>query len=638
MSSLTNAGVVSTTSGVGRPSDSYYPSPFFDVARTYLPRSVTDTYDWCEFYARTNPMAATIIRKLATYAITDLIFDSKEEGEIKKWKTLFHRMRIRTCLVEQGLDKNAYGTTYWSLATDIDKYLTCVHCKKRAHVHTVAWDWRETRFFLHCDKCGSSDYAKVDDERKATAHSLRLKRWAPREVIPERNPITGKEVYYYKMPNKVRNMILSGNKRFVSTIEQDYIEAVRHKKAVVMDSSKLFHMRRESISRVNDFSGLGEPILLPVMKDMYLTTVLKKSQEAVALEHIVPLRAVFPQVSVDGNNIYAQIDLRRWQGVVDREIKAWKRDPNHIANIPFPLGYQHIGGQGRAMLLHQELRIYHDMIIAGMGVPTGFFYGELQYSGGSVNLRALENEFLGDRLDKQRFIDFIIDRVAAILKWEKLPVRFKPFKMADDIQRAQFDMNLAQMKIISRRSFLSSRDYNYDEEVRQIEVENKLDLRTQREQTTAQASSRGEALLVDTRFQAEATMLQQSLIPPEMMQQGQEGQPQEGQPQEGQPQEGQPQQGQEGQPQQGAEQAGQAGQSVGGPAMDLGAIQADAKRRARFLKTMTEPDRVQALNQLRGSDPLIYNMTLSMLHGTPTEPGAPLPEQKPSTSPARQSI
>ena len=95
------------------------------------------------------------------------------------------------------------------------------------------------------------------------------------------------------------------------------------------------------------------------------------------------MRVMFPQISADGNNPYAHINLKDWQREVQLQIKKWKQDNSHIPVMPMPVGYQLIGGQGRSLLLHQEIRVYSDQIIAGMGVPTGFFYGEAQYSGAS---------------------------------------------------------------------------------------------------------------------------------------------------------------------------------------------------------------------------------------------------------------
>ena len=62
--------------------------------------------------------------------------------------------------------------------------------------------------------------------------------------------------------------------------------------------------------------------------------------------------------------------------------------------MPMPLGTQTIGGQGRALILHQEYRIWSEQIIAGMGVPPEFVFGGVQYSGTNLTMFQLHNKFL----------------------------------------------------------------------------------------------------------------------------------------------------------------------------------------------------------------------------------------------------
>ena len=646
---------------VGRP-ESFYPSPFFDVAQNYIPKTIKGCFDWCSYYQLTNPLISAVTTKLATYPITDLIYEDDNKGVTELYRGLFEdTFLMRQFLIETNLDRYTYGNSFTSVSFPFKKVLTCSNCGTPKEAKLASYKWKDFQFHLNCDHCGHFGKAVVKDEPMRAADKIKLIRWNPKSITIKSNEVTGQQLYYYRMPQHLKNDIMLGKPEVIEVVPQAFIEALRKKKSILLEGDKLFHSKRPSISREPADNGWGAPLILPVLKDIFFLQVLRKAQEAVALEHIVPMRVMFPQITADGNNPYAQINLQDWQKEVEGQIKKWRLDNNHIPVMPVPVGYQMIGGQGRSLLLHQEVRIYNDQIIAGLGVPTGFFYGEAQYSGASVNLRALENEFLGNRQDMLRLVCFIRDKVSAFLDIPKIPLRFKPFKMADDIQRASFDMNLANAGMISRRTFLESRDFNFENEQDLIATEGKRFAKQQRDNMLAQTESQGESMLIQTRYQIQAQGLQmeaqaQMGPPPGSEQQGQQqqqqGQQQQGQQQQGQQQQqqGQEQQGQqqqaqqqqqpgEGQPQQvqqGQEQSQQAqapgvdqspiNQATSGNMVDLFS---QARRMTSELKKMDEVDRYRALARLRASTPDLYMLVNNALGGGGMSPMNALPEQKP---------
>jgi hypothetical protein len=641
----------SKAKSVGRP-ESFYPSPFFDIAQNYLPKTIKETFDWCHYYQLSNPIVNSITQKLATYPITDLVYEEDNEGVVDIYKEMFEKQfLLRSFLIEINLDRYTYGNCFISVAFPFTKILKCTNCGWDSPAKESGYKWKGFQFHLNCQQCNYSGVAKVTDEPVKSSLKIRLIRWNPKHITINYNEITGKYLYYYRMPRGLRNDITLGKPDVLETIPQAFIEAIRKKKSILLDSDKIFHSRRPSISREPSDSGWGAPLILPVLKDIFFLQILRKAQEAVAMEHVVPMRVMFPQITTDGNNPYAQINLKDWQEEVQNQIVRWRQDNNHIPVMPVPIGYQMIGGQGKSLLLHQELRVYSDQIIAGMGVPTGFFYGEAQYSGASVNLRALENEFLGNRQDMLRCVEFIRDRVAHFLGLPVIGLRFKPFKMADDIQRASFDMNLANAGMISRRTFLQSRDYNFDTEQDLMKKENETLSLVQREQQIRQTEAQGESMLIQTRYQIESQNMQQENTAQMQQQYGpppgteqQQGAEQQGAEQPAQQQAGAEQQQQAAAPEQQEQQQQSAtGQDAGtvqgaeqspiqaqqSPMVDLFA---QAKQLSSELKKMNEVDRYRALAQIRASNPDLYMLVNNALSGGGLQPMKPLPEKLPPRS------
>ena len=611
---------------VGQPAN-FYPSPFFDVARTFLPTTIKDTFDWCSYYYLTNPLIGGVINKMASYAITDLIYGKSTSSHL--FKRLFEGpLSIRTFTVEFNLDRYTFGNALASVVFPFRKMLTCTKCRKTQEARRADYKFRSNTFVLACP-CGFIGTAKARDETIRAPDLIRLVRWNPKTITIRRNDITGELRYFYTMPKYMRNELTLGKRQTLESTPQAFIDALVGNKAIEIDAAKIFHARRPSISRDPADSGWGCPLILPVLKDVFLLQVLKKSQEVVALEYIVPFRSLYPEIRADGNNIYGQINLKNWQKSVREQIDQWKKDPAHIAVFPVPIGQQVMGGQGRSLLLHQEIRTYSDQIIAGMGVPTGFFYGEAQYSGASVNLRAMENEFLANRQDMEHLVEFIVRNIARGLEEDVTDITFKPFKMADDLARAGMELNMANAGLISRRTFLSSRDFDYDLEKTQLEQEVKdMAVRT-RENAKAQTAT--QAIMQRAQLESATALgtLQQTGVPGQEQSSDQTmtGAPVEpiqpagtGAPSPGQPPPGQPE-----------------------PTYEQD-LQQRAGDIAQQLAHADEVQRYGQMAKLRQSDPALYTAVNSLVNGRWTGSGTSqlrggLPEQlPPRAGPGRAQI
>jgi len=430
--------------------------------------------------------------------------------------------------------------------------------------------------------------------------------------------------YRIKLTRSLRNRITLGDPRTIERILQAFITATKHNRRVVLDDRMVFHSKRPSPSRQDEDNVYGIPLLMPVLSDLFLCRVLKKAQEMVAMEHVVPLRMLFPQVRVSADNVYGNVNLRDFQKSVTNQVSQWKRDSNHIAVMASPVGYQQIGGQGRALMMFQELRAIYEQIISGMGVPVSFFYGEAQFSGASVNMKGLENEYMSNRMDMTNHVNFIFDQIYPLLNIPRFGnIGLTPFKMADDMQRMAFDFQLNQAGKISDQSLLSRTGHDYADEVSKMMEERGQSASTMIEQAKAQAEAQGRATLVSMRYQRKAQEEQANMggMPGQEAPPPGEGEP----PPEGeQPQEqAPPEEASTAQPDTAANALQETGMTSGSELNTEGEqryfdIFAQAQRAAEELKNMPYSDRMTTLNQIRQDNPVFYRMVNEKLNGLPS--------------------
>jgi hypothetical protein len=484
----------------------HYPSPFFDVAHTYLPSTVKQMFRWCRYYYLTNPLISATVNKMAEYPITDILIDDENTGLKKKWEEFFEDViQLRPFLIEAGLFYMCYGNAIVSISHPFVKWLTCPFCKSKEQAHQAKFQFRETKFYLFCKKCGQSGDAMAYDQYLRSPKKLKLILWNPEDIEIGYNELTGEARYYYSVPQSLKNQITLGNREVVTTIPQVYIDSIHNDKSVVLSPDNVFHFKRPSILTGTRDRGWGVPMILSVLKDVFYLQLMKKAQEAILLERIIPLTVIFPQPGSGTSDPFTTVNLQQWKDQVSREIQRWRIDRNYIPIMPLPIGNQVIGGDGRALLMSQEVKIWSDQIVAGMGVPNEFVFGGLQWSGSNVSLRMLENQFMGYIQDLSRFVRiFLIPNVASYLGWPRVSARFKPFKMADDLQRKALYLQLNQAGKISDTTLLQDSDFNPEDEDELLNSELQRRLESMKKQQLAEGEIQGEIQLLQAKYQAKA--------------------------------------------------------------------------------------------------------------------------------------
>jgi len=589
-------------------------------------------FRWCRYYYLVNPLINCVVSKLSEYPITDIVFDTEKSELRQQWQNfLLEDLRYRAFQIEVGLDYYTYGNALISIFYPFIKLLECPKCKKKAPARDTDYRFQNFQFVISCG-CGYHGPAIPHDHYVGAPKGIRLLRWNPEDVDIQYNDITGEYTYYYTIPTPLRNDIIIGRKATVETVPQLFIDALRFKKAVVFSRDNIFHFKRPTLA--NKDRGWGTPMILPVLKDTFYLQILKKAQESIALEHIVPLRILFPQAGSATSDPYTTINLADWRDQVASEIRRWRSDNNYIPILPLPVGNQTIGGDGRALLLSQEIRVWSEHIIAGMGVPVELIFGGISYSGSNVSLRMLENMFLGYLQDHLTLLRWVIRNVSAYLGWPQIRVRFKPFKMADDLQRKAYLFQLNQAGKLSDESLLSDADFDSAKEDAIMERETERRSGAFRKQKLMEAEIQGEAQLVMSKWQLKAQTIatqQQTAIQSaatknqlalqQAVQQGADiGPPEMDMPKEVKSpltlQTMQPFQQVEGEP-------------TGQQNVDILYM---AKRLADRFNSLSEIEKTQALTQLREENPPLHDLVLELMMNRPegmAAAGRPLPLQKP---------
>lgn len=613
-----------------------YPSPFFDIASTWYPRTIRELLQYCRVYFYTQPLIAATISKLARYPVTDVVVTHSSEAVAKQWMWfLREHLRIRSFLIAAHLDKYVHGNCFTSLIFPFIRQLVCQKCGSQvgARLNNEDWIYSGGRFVLDCRRCHTRAPAIVRDIPLKSPKGIKLHRWDPMDVVIDDGDYPGTSRYLYRVPRILTNAIRLGKKNVVSLVPLDFLEAVEQSKMAIFAHDNFFHTKRVVLS--GKHKGWGMPLVAPVLKYAFYLQIMMKAQEQVLTELMVPLRIVFPQSATPTSDPYGNVWMETWKKKIEAEIRRWRADNSYIPVLPLPVGHQTIGGEGRSLLLGGEIRMLIEQIIAALEVPLEFVFAGTSYSASMVSLRQLENLCLSDVEDDREMLRWIIDSVAGYLQWPKPDdVYFKPFKTADDLARKQFYLALNQAGRVSGHTVCSVNDLDYDAELDLIEAEAKKEARINALRGKLSMQSTGEAQIVQARYgvRAQAAASQQA----KSLQQG--------------PLMGITPPGGIGGPQ-GTEQPEPSMEDVvpGSPVTDGGlSIQLGpggqtlelsgqggnvplgdvARQIAQQVANMQPAQQQQYLQQLQSGSPQLHGVVMQML-GPAQEPQAPMPEQRP---------
>jgi hypothetical protein len=480
-----------------------YPSPFFDIAQTYMPPTVKELFRWCKYFFYKDPMIGSVVTKIAEYPVTDFVYNADSEHVRNTWKKIIEdTLNLKPFLIEIGLDFGTYGNAFVSINLPFTRWILCTACKKPHQLSDEGFHYKFSsfKFSFTCTGC-STQVAEgiIDDRPIRDQNGINFVRWDPQNIDIYYNPITGRSKYRYKIPNKVRKAVMDGTREILIDIPAVFIQALKLKRDIALSDQNIFHFKRPTLAEQD--MGWGKPLIIHSMSRMFYLYVLRRAQEAIALQRILPLEFIFPQQN-GTQDPYQHVNLQNWTSTVQSEITKWRQDPNYISVVSVPLGFERLGGDGRALLLGPEIEVTNKEITGGMGVPIEFVFGGLSWSGSSVSLRTLENHFLLYRRLLLRFVNWVKNRVRIYLNLADVDIGFTEFKMADDIQRKQIVIQLNAANKISDHTMLTELGFDYDEEQKKIEKEAEDRNKIQAMMMKAQTEAQGEAQIIQAKYQA----------------------------------------------------------------------------------------------------------------------------------------
>jgi hypothetical protein len=459
-------------------------NPYLQLSTLELPKTIQQALPLIEGFLMSFPLIGESFRKMSFYPITELIYDSNNEGDRLLWKNILENiLNCPELLIDINYNYFIYGNTFISVSSPMTKIITCPSCGKLIDLQSpglkIAIERGEI-VITKCPGCGiklTSKSAKIKELPKKDLNQLNLILWNPKCIIIEYSPFTGQSEYWFK-PTKEDTLLYGSGTRKTQTFQKQLIEtplalmeAVAKGQAAHIPKRKMLHMKSPSLAGWD--RGWGVPRLLFCLKHLYYLQLMSRAQEAIFREHLVPMRYMYIQGQSQGIAGIVELPLNKIMDKLEGQINKWKQDPNHISLMPLPIGQGEFSGRGKVLSLTNELLEWSKMIISSLGIPIEFVMGGLSWSGSSVSLRMLENDFITIRNYDEKVLNYIIEQVRDLYPYlPPMRVRLSEFKMADDQNRTHKIIELASSGYVSWDTALKGLNIDFEAETKKRIEEN----------------------------------------------------------------------------------------------------------------------------------------------------------------------
>lgn len=406
-------------------------NPFFTVANQFLPRNLHDVIRWAKYITMQSPVTTEVIRKLSTYPITDFLVDTKSEKVKEKYQEVFKSFKLKQLLYDIGFEYYTVGNVFVSIYFPIQRSLICPGCKTAYNAKKANFvAFKKFAFVGTCPACSYSGEFKRQDTKSMHIPDMNLVKWDPTNIVVNHNPITGESEYYYKIPQDIKRRVQQGDKLFVNSVPWGLIEAIRNNQDFKFDSSHIFHLK--NVSAGHSINGVAVPPLISLFPLVYYQATLRKANESISTDYMNPLRVVFPQAQTANSDPVVAISMRSFVGNMTEALKKHKRDKSHVLIAPMPIGYQAVSGEGKNLLVSQEIQQAEESILLSLGVSRELLSGVTNWQSSTVGLRLLQNTMLTYTDQMVDLVNWVMLHVSKYIGIETCDISFVPFKLTDD--------------------------------------------------------------------------------------------------------------------------------------------------------------------------------------------------------------
>ena len=471
--------------GISRENAPNLPDVFDDVLGALLPTNIYDAFTISEYMMTTTPPFASVTNRVVRYFLTSISITGASGANKDKYEKFIKRqIHLLDRLGEIGNDLLVYGNSFISVYLPFERRLTCPKCGTWYNAKRIDYrfDPRTMTFSGKCHKCGERVTFNRFDHPSPDQSRISIRRWNPKRIELRVHPISGHTEYYYRLDeDKLVYHITSGNpidRFYIDEAPWDVIEACCTR---VGQTTPLFKFKDESILHIKvpalagiEMYGWGMPPLLPYLKLAYYVQLMRRYDEAIAMDFIVPFRVIAPSPvnNADGQDALTVASMRGFVAAMQAMVERKRKNLTDVQIAPYPISYQMLGGEGKQLAPKETIQQAMTDLINALGYPEDMYTGKLTMQTAPVAIRVFEKQYMFMVDGFNDATDWILSKVARHLHWDEITGNLQATTLADDIERKSLILQAASAGDISKgTAYKTVADIDFIDEQKKIVTE-----------------------------------------------------------------------------------------------------------------------------------------------------------------------
>lgn len=271
---------------------------------------------------------------------------------------------------------------------------------------------------------------------------IRLRKIDPRQIVLQHSFMSGKQQMIYRFEPEWVTMIKNSIMYQVNETPMSMLKAIALEQDFLFNEGQVFHFKAPTISGVSNY-GWGLPETIANFRHIHQLQVLRKIDESVGLDYMLPFRMFHPVPSAQASDPMNYMLLNRWGSEIKNVINKRRTDPFAIHALPFPVSYQEFGAQGKSLAPKELVEYHNGVLLDAMGYPAELFKGSLQIQQVPTAVRLFENSFHFIHQGFDRIVKWVSGRVCDYIGQQRLETSLQLPRLADDLERQRVYMQLA---------------------------------------------------------------------------------------------------------------------------------------------------------------------------------------------------
>jgi len=444
---------------------SSFSNPFFDIGAQLMPRNIKDLFKWCEHLYLNNTIVSQCVERVVRYPITNLQMDNDEEDLVDRYKEIFDNiLKFRSFMGDVGIDLHSYGNSFVSVFFPFNRMLNCKKCKTEFPAK-MAKDlkYKGDKFQAKCLRCGNRGSMEYKDRRSLDIRKINLLRWNPKNIDISYNPITGDHQYYYTIPADIVARVKGGDVDLVASLPRVFLDTIKKNNVIKLNADYVYHLKTTSLAGLNQEWGI--PPTYKTFKLHYYNAILRKANEAIAQDYLMPIRVMFPDTrGMTDPALF--LNMKQYKESALGMIKQHRQDPGDAYFLPMPIGYQAIGAEMKALSVTPEIKMANEEIMNALGFPQELFYGSLSVQAAPVALRLLENSLTSWIDGLNNITQWVLDKISTYFDMPRIEISWAKVTLVDDIERKQLLLQLIGAQKIADDTFLNALGTSSSQEIK----------------------------------------------------------------------------------------------------------------------------------------------------------------------------